>query len=512
MARLEPPDPGLPIKLEPCSNGEHLPPPATPLVRNTIARTNKVVDAKARRLGISRRQFLRSSLGTTTMMAVLAACSRDEGQTGGRFEPEGSNSSSTSTSSGSSASSSSSSSSSSSPSSTSSAPATDPEADDGITLDEEAADDALAPPESELIFDVQGHLLEYPDDAPGNPGFPQSSCGEAAPGDCYGIDHFLEAIFLDSDTTMVMLSAIPFGGGALSPEVMRRAIDAAGRMGCEDRVMMQGESFPTSAGLDAMERVAADFPIRAFKTYTHNGGPPWRLDDDTGQAYFEKVQEVGVPIVAVHKGLSGNNVWSSPVDVGPAAVNHPGVDILVYHSGYESSITEGPYDPANDTGVNRLITSVRDAGLSRADGATEPLNVYAELGSTWRNVMGSPDEAAHLIGKLLVHLGEDNILWGTDSIWYGSPQDQIQLFRAFQISDEFQERFGYPALTPQIKAKIFGTNAAAVFNVDLPELACGIDADAIAELRNERASGPLGPPTNHTHAELGLQTFRRDFG
>ena len=39
------------------------------------------------------------------------------------------------------------------------------------------------------------------------------------------------------------------------------------------------------------------------------------------------------------------------------------------------------------------------------------------------------------IGKLLKHVGEDNVLWGTDSIWYGSPQDQIQAFRTFQIAD-----------------------------------------------------------------------------
>ena len=45
------------------------------------------------------------------------------------------------------------------------------------------------------------------------------------------------------------------------------------------------------------------------------------------------------------------------------------------------------------------------------------------------------------------------MLWGTDSIFYGSPQDQIQAFRAFQISDEFQERFGYPALDRRDQAQ-----------------------------------------------------------
>ncbi len=48
--------------------------------------------------------------------------------------------------------------------------------------------------------------------------------------------------------------------------------------------------------------------------------------------------------------------------------------------------------------------------------------------------MRDPDAAAHALGKLLKYVGEDNVLWGTDSIWYGSPQDQIQAFRTFQIS------------------------------------------------------------------------------
>ena len=490
MARPDPAEPGLPLKLEPCSNGEYLPSPASKIVRRTIAETNRVADVRSRRLGLSRRQFLQSSAGMATMMAVLAACSSDEGQTGGEFNTTTSSSSTTTTSS--------------SPASASSSTATEAIDETEETMDEDAATEALAAPEGEFIFDIQGHLLEYPDDAPGNPGFPQSNCGEAVPGDCYGIDHFFEAIFVDSETTMVMLSAIPFGNGALSNTVMQRAVDTAGRFGCSERVLMQGESFPTSRGIDVIEEVAANFNINAFKTYTHNGGPAWRLDDDTGNAYFEKVQEVGVPIVAVHKGLSGNAAAASPVDVGPAAVNHPDVDILVYHSGYENSITEGPYSPDADVGVNRLITSVLDSG--------SPSNVYAELGSTWRNVMASPNEAAHLLGKLLVHLGEDNILWGTDSLWYGNPQDQIQLFRAFQISEEFQEQFGYPALTDEMKAKIFGGNAARVFGVDLPELACGIDETDIQMLRAEREVSFDYPTTNRTYQELGWQTYQRDFG
>ena len=94
-----------------------------------------------------------------------------------------------------------------------------------------------------------------------------------------------------------------------------------------------------------------------------------------------------------------------------------------------------------------MIKSVEDNGIGRN------ANVYAELGSTWRFVMRDPTTAAHLLGKLLKHIGEDNVLWGTDSIWYGSPQDQIQAFRSFQISPVLIEAHGYPELTPVAQAE-----------------------------------------------------------
>jgi predicted TIM-barrel fold metal-dependent hydrolase len=94
------------------------------------------------------------------------------------------------------------------------------------------------------------------------------------------------------------------------------------------------------------------------------------------------------------------------------------------------------------------------------------------LGTTWFRVMREPDQAAHVLGKLLAHLGEDNVVWGTDSIWYGSPQPQIDAFRAFTISEEFQERFGYPPLTDAVKAKVLGLNGARVYGVEPVRTAC----------------------------------------
>jgi hypothetical protein len=111
--------------------------------------------------------------------------------------------------------------------------------------------------------------------------------------------------------------------------------------------------------------------------------------------------------------------------------------------------------------------------------------------------MKRPDEAAHVLGKLLKHLGEDRILWGTDAIWFGSPQDQIQAFRAFEITPEYQERYGYPALTAERKAKIFGLNAARVYGVRVDELRRAHRGDAISRVREEYANAPS--PTFRTY-------------
>ena len=84
----------------------------------------------------------------------------------------------------------------------------------------------------------------------------------------------------------------------------------------------------------------------------------------------------------------------------------------------------------------------------------------------WPNLMtGRVEEAMHYWGKLLKYVGEDRIVWGTDCLWFGCPQPIIQAFRAFEISQEFQDKYGYPALTQARKEKILGQNAAKLQNV-----------------------------------------------
>jgi hypothetical protein len=252
-----------------------------------------------------------------------------------------------------------------------------------------------------------------------------------------------------------------------------------------------------------MDEKAERYRVDAWKLYPQygsNGRGIFLDSSDAANRFFEKARTLGVRTVAVHKGvpLPGLDYdYSSPRDMGPAARANPDITFLVYHSGFEGNVVEGPYDPADPRGVDRLIKSHQDAGFGRNEG-----NLYAELGSLWRHLMTRPTEAAHLMGKLLKYFGEERIMWGTDSLWYGSPQDQIQAFRAFEIGEELRERHGYPALTAEAKRRIFGLNGSLVYRLDVPALRAG------GELGERRAAYRSEP--NPSFATFGPRT-RRDF-
>src|SRR5258708_9459960 len=166
--------------------------------------------------------------------------------------------------------------------------------------------------------------------------------------------------------------------------------------------------------------------------------------------------------IAVHKGLAfGPRSYehSTCVDVGRVAKLYPDVNFLTYHSGFVTEKAEGPYDPARSDGIDAIVASLAGNGVKPGS------NVYAGLGSTWRFLLRDPDSAAHALGKLFKACGEGNVLWGTDSIWYGSPQDQIQAFRTFQIAPQLRDKHGYPEITPDLRARVFGRNALKVYAI-----------------------------------------------
>jgi predicted TIM-barrel fold metal-dependent hydrolase len=433
-------DPGLPISFDQCSNGEYDPEPLTPARVEMALSARAEIDAAVARTGMSRRRFLRSASALAICLAAIdRTAALASGLPVGSFYPF-----------------------------------------DPVTrMDHEAARAVIGPPT--WVFDVQGHLLEYDLD-PSTRGnwfwgsqFPQARCEEEDdPRACFATNHFLEEIFIRSDTTMVALSGLPINpeGSPLSNEIMEETRQLVIALSGDERVVVNALALPQTAPvqsvLDEMSKTVAEHRVAGWKTFTHfPSGMGWWFDDhdadlpQVGDLFLEHLVTIGTPIVFIHKGLSNNTRYGSPVDIGPAAATHPDVSFVVYHSGFEVALREGPYTPEGaNRGVNRLITSLRDAGI-RPGG-----NVYAELGSTWWHLLRRPDEAAHVVGKLLLAVGEDNILWGTDSIFYGSPQGQIDAFRSFQIPEQLRARHGYPSLTDRAKAKILGYNAARLYGIE----------------------------------------------
>ena len=461
----------LPIKLDSTSNGEFAPValPAAALEARRLALEQ--VERAARRVGLSRRGYLVSLLGAAATLAAFNRAFAAAGRRGGQY-------------------------------------AVPREAQ----FERAAAEAAVGG--DEFIFDVQLHHVNpqgaWRKTAGPNAfkGMPNSSCGQPDHVECFSSGALLKDVFMDSDTAIGVLSHVP-GGLDTNPldfEAAGATRSAANTLDGTERLLLHGRCMPTLAGeIDSMDAQVERFPVAAFKTYTQfgprDGAAGFFLDDDTyGAPFIERARKLKVRNIAVHKGLAfgpRGYEYSTSRDIGPAALRYPDMTFLVYHSGFDAGVKEGPYDPRAKAGVDVLVRSMRDAG--------RPKNVYAELGSTWRFVMRDPDQAAHLLGKLLVTFGEDNILWGTDSIWYGSPQDQIQAFRAFEISREFQEKYGYPALTPAVKRKVFGLNALRVYGLDAAVLRPRLSKDRVKKARDEYLNDP-----QPTFATYGPRT-RREF-
>jgi predicted TIM-barrel fold metal-dependent hydrolase len=451
-------------------------------------------DEHARHLGMDRRAFLASAMGMASSLAVANALSGCNGK-----DDNGA------------------------------ALTTD------ASVDPEAACAALDT-SKDFIFDVQTHHIN-----PLGPwretnqrfrlfvtGSPQARC-ELDGISCFSVQHYIEQIFLNSDTQVAVLSLVPAApcddkrksecGFPLENDEAVATRELVNRLARSRRSLNHCLVLPNLGlehQLEEMERVHTQSKVAAWKLY-----PGWGPD---GIGYFvnepqygvpviEKARALGVKIICAHKGLplaGFDSFHNHPRDMVAASRMYPDVSFIVYHSGYNygaagpmDDIPETPFDPAdpNPRGTNSLIKSVVEAGIVPGPG----LNLYAELGGAWSHVMTSPNQAAHLIGKLLKYVGEDNILWGTDCIWTGSPQAQIEAFKVFQIGADFQDKYGYPALTDAIKRKILGLNAAGVYGVDIQQTRCAIEQGQLAQAkrllddevgqRRWMLNGPAGPRT-----------------
>jgi predicted TIM-barrel fold metal-dependent hydrolase len=474
----------LPIKLDATSNGEFEPVPLSPANNAANRLAHEAATAHAKRLAMSRRRFLVSACGAASTLLAFNAANAAAGRIGGFFD----------------------------------LPAE-------AALEPALAQAALGAGNGEFIFDVQGHFVDpngawlkkLPASSKPLSQMPKAGCALAAePGAhsylrCLGPDEFIKDVFLDSDTDMMVLSFVPSKPDAepltiQTADAVRKIVD---RMEGMHRLLLHGRVNPNQAGdLESMDELKERWDVSAWKTYTQfgPGGKGYFLSDDIGTRFIEKARKLGVNVVCVHKGLPfGRQSYehSQCGDIGVVAKRFPDVSFLIYHSGFVTSVPERAFEGkgAGD-GIDTLIQSLIENGVAPNS------NVYAELGSTWRYLMRDPEAAAHALGKLLKYCGENNVLWGTDSIWYGSPQDQIQAFRTFQIAPELRARHGYPEITPQLRAKIFGLNAARVYSINPEEVKRYARRDRIAHERLAYLEHPephfltYGPKTRREFLKL----------
>ena len=369
MTNRDPEGARLPIKIDATSNGEFTPVALEKhnIVGNALA--HAWAGKNARRLGVARRNFMISACGTASSLLAINHANAMAKKTGSKFD----------------------------------IPAE-------AALDADAALEALSG--DEFIFDVQGHYVD-PNGAwiqnlsPGAKpfsGMPNACVGAADKGDleylrCLSADEFIKDVFLDSDTDMMVLSFVPSRRNAEpltieEADQTRRIIDA---MEGDHRLMIHGRVNPNQPGdLEDMDRLAADFPIAAWKTYTQWGpdGKGFFMTDDVGEAMIERARALGIKNIAIHKGLSfGPSSYEHSLcsDIGEAAKRHPDINFILYHAGYDTAVKEGAFTPGagKSAGMDVLCQSLIDSGI-------EPgANVYAELGSTWRFLMRDPDQGAH---------------------------------------------------------------------------------------------------------------------
>jgi predicted TIM-barrel fold metal-dependent hydrolase len=468
-ARNDQADPATPFPMSPVSNGEWLPPEPTKKARIASKLISEEVETQAKRHDMTRGEFLRTAAATCIAFSVL---NRIHG-----YEAWGANSM---------------------------LPARKVHCED---LD---AGRELLDKDQFFIVDVQTHHADVENLDPSSFCFLRfgDASGCLKDPNLLGQLNYVKEVFVDSETDVAVISGVP--GVLQGPLLMAETRDLANELACSERCLSQAIVNPTeqtilpsndALRLDQLEYQVRELGASALKTYTYNGN--WRLDDEAvAYPMLEEAQRLGLRLVNTHKGLpslfaqgSGESVRT--LDYPKVLADFPKLRFCAYHSGY----FQAGEHPEGKDGISEFIEMAAALPKKRRR------HLYAEMGSTFATtLLGANMEAAHYLGQLLRTLGSKNILWGTDSIWWGSPQFAIDAFKNLQIPESLQEQHGYPALTTKAKKRIFGKNAAKLYKIKKRKKRCTIPEDTFAEA--QLAQG--GPRAGRSLKIYGTQT-RREF-
>jgi predicted TIM-barrel fold metal-dependent hydrolase len=445
-----------PIPTRVVSNGEYLPPPQTPAQRGVEARLAELAERHGKALGLSRRRFLRTSCG---MAAAFLAMNAVYGDVFG--------------------------------------------VDPAEARDPDAAAARRARHAKDFVLDAQLHFVRDDFNWPGilalgewakrwNPVL----AAEGVTMHRYKFENFVKEVYLDSDTRIGILSAAPADDPAnsiLDNDQMARARAVVNGLAGTRRLLSHAVFRPGQPGwLDDVDRAIAELKPDSWKGYTV-GDPlspskwPWRMDDETlVYPAYERMQKAGIRTICIHKGLIPPDYektfehWRHAMvdDVARAARDWPALTFVIYHSGLKPLMTPPDESLAQFDATGRMDWVTDLAEIPARHGVT---NVYAELGTSFAtSAVTHPRHAAALLGTLVKGMGADHVIWGTDSVWYGSPQWQIEAFRRIEIPDDMRERHGFAALGPAdgaVKRAILGANAARLYALPAAVTAAGDDWD-----------------------------------
>ncbi len=463
----------LPVPTQVVSNEEYFPIPQTPQQQAVEHEALELADRTSKRLGMSRRQFLRTSCGMAVSFAAMNSVF-------GEFFTV-----------------------------------------DAAELLEPAA--AAEKKTKFFIFDVQTHHVGTGQQIPSASkelldfvlGL-RKSLGANDPGlagrevkvEDLQLENFIKELFLDSETDIVALSALPTAteaGAVLPPQVIAHSKKVVNELVKSQRMVSHGLFSPDlgARNMEWMQEQAEKLKIDAWKGYTGQpmveGTPGWWLDDEK-RTYpaLEYSRKMKIKNICLHKGLPLFNheaEYYSPADVVKASKDFPDLNFLLYHSGFKSLQDA---KPAVDSGFKQTAYIPWVSEL--CDWRRKNLhmnNVYMELGSTFALMtVTNPLLSAHVLGMIIRAFGADNVLWGTDSIFWGSPQWQIEAFRRLQMPEDLMKHFGYAPLTDEVKAKIFGRNAARVYGVDIGKQRKAVPSDYLERLQKIYQQGSFPSPSN----------------
>lgn len=510
--------PRSPIPTRMISNGEYMPIPQTPQQKQVEAHLKELADTASKKLGIDRRRFLAGSGG---MAASMLAMNEVFGQVfnvtlAELYEPAA-------------------------------------YAGNGTPADMFVFDDQLhlvRGSKPNLGGALRG-IAQGPTGGTSNGFNPQGQPDER--GDPWGvwnpdlvglpndaanaqIVQFIKDVYLDSQVTIGLLSNVTAsvineeaGNAARPPRNAREALDgemltAAQTAAARDfvneisgstRMLAHGLLYVGRGNLEYLQEQIEQNRPDSWKGYNISNAAkvdedpnslmrPWRHDDeDVAYPSFELIErnyarlkdtKPGFNNICVHKGLApgpADPERGHPADLPKAARDWPGLNFITYHACIQPAFFM--YDALAEIQSGKLRNGVPDISWTTeyAELVAPYPNCYAELGTTWASsIVTFPTVAAHIMGQLMKYLGPDRIVFGSDSVWYGSPQWQIDAFWRFQIPESLRERYGYPEITEADKRKILGLNSARLYGIratgaaDLPSYR-PVPADFEQRMSNE---------------------------